>query len=103
MSPPGAARTGSELWVITSYFNPSGSRRRLLNYRQFRRYLAAPLLTVELSFGAPPTLAAPDADILLQCRDGDVMWQKERLLKPCLGPLAGRLQTGRLDRLRPDL
>jgi hypothetical protein len=87
MSPPGAARTGSELWVITSYFNPSGSRRRLLNYRQFRRYLAAPLLTVELSFGAPPTLAAPDADILLQCRDGDVMWQKERLLNHALAHL----------------
>ncbi len=82
--PPGA---GGELWAITSYFNPAGSRRRLLNYRQFRRYLAAPLLTVELSFGTPPALAAPDADILVHCRDGDVMWQKERLLNHALAHL----------------
>lgn len=81
------ASTAGELWVVTSYFNPTGSRRRLLNYRQFRRCLAAPLLTVELSFGVPPALAAPDADILLQCRDGDVMWQKERLLNHALAHL----------------
>ena len=24
------------LWAITSYFNPAGYRRRLLNYRRFR-------------------------------------------------------------------
>jgi hypothetical protein len=84
MNRKGPAGTDGELWVITSYFNPAGSRRRLQNYRQFRRYLAAPLLTVELSFGAPPALAPPDADILLHCRDGDVMWQKERLLNHAL-------------------
>lgn len=81
------AGAGGELWAITSYFNPAGSRRRLMNYRQFRRCLATPLLTVELSFTAPPALAAGDADILLQCRDGDVMWQKERLLNHALDHL----------------
>jgi hypothetical protein len=87
MNRHGKAGTGGELWAITSYFNPAGSRRRLLNYRQFRRYLAAPLLTVELSFGAPPALVASDADILVHCRDGDVMWQKERLLNHALAHL----------------
>jgi hypothetical protein len=46
----------------------------------FRRQLVVPLATVELSFDAPFTLGAGDADVLIQLRDGDVMWQKERLL-----------------------
>ncbi|MGE0329835.1 MAG: hypothetical protein AB7P37_03990 [Ramlibacter sp.] len=87
MTRPGQSGSAGEFWVITSYFNPAGSRRRLLNYREFRRCLAVPLLTVELGFGAPPALAAADADILLHCRDGDVMWQKERLLNHALAHL----------------
>ncbi|MBG9386536.1 hypothetical protein [Caenimonas aquaedulcis] len=75
------------LWAITSYFNPLGSRRRLDNYRHFRRHLRAPLLAVELSFGEGPHLARGDADILVQCRDGDLLWQKERLLNRALQSL----------------
>lgn len=74
----------SPLWVVTSYFNPAGYRRRLDNYRVFRRLLRAPLLTVELAFGAPPELGRDDADILMHCDGGDVMWQKERLLNHAL-------------------
>jgi hypothetical protein len=74
------------LWAITSYFNPAGYRRRLANYRMFRRHLAVPLLAVELA-GARAELTAGDADILVQCHDGDVLWQKERLLNHALAHL----------------
>jgi hypothetical protein len=70
----------SALWVITSYFNPVGYRRRLLNYRRFRSALGVPLAAVELSFTGSWELADHDADLLLRVADGDVMWQKERLL-----------------------
>ena len=71
------------LWAITSFFNPMNYRRRLENYRVFRRFLDAPLVTVELAFG-DFQLASDDADILIQIRGQDVMWQKERLLNVAL-------------------
>jgi hypothetical protein len=68
------------LWAITSYFNPTGSRRRLANYRKFRASLAAPLLAVECSPEGRFELTCEDADLLVQVAGGDLMWQKERLL-----------------------
>ncbi|RPI03272.1 MAG: hypothetical protein EHM71_14720, partial [Zetaproteobacteria bacterium] len=75
----GDAQSGS-LWAITSYFNPVGYRRRLANYRVFRRHLAVPLVTVELAFDGRFQLQPADAEILIQRRGGAVLWQKERLL-----------------------
>jgi len=56
------------------------SRRRRENYDLFRRYLKAPLLTVELAYGEGFELSEKDAEILIQLRGRDVLWQKERLL-----------------------
>jgi hypothetical protein len=75
------------LWAVTSYFNPAGYRRKLPNYRVFRQRLAVPLLAVELSHGAQFELGPGDADILVQLRGGDVMWQKERLLNVAISRL----------------
>ena len=77
----------SNLWAITSYFNPAGSGRRLRNYRIFRERLAAPLVAVELAYGPDFELCKGDADILLQIHSADVMWQKERLLNVALAAL----------------
>ena len=77
----------SELWAITSFFNPIGYRRRLENYKHFRRHLTVPLLTVELSFSGDFELSDSDADILVQIRGGDVLDQKERLLNLALSRL----------------
>ena len=55
-----------ELCVITSYFNPAGYRRRLLNYRRFRAALQVPLAAVELSFDGCWELADDDADYLVR-------------------------------------
>ena len=70
----------SALWVITSFFNPAGYRSRLLNYRKFRAALQVPVAAAELSFNGSWELGERDADILMRVADGDVMWQKERLL-----------------------
>jgi hypothetical protein len=77
----------SDLWAITSYFNPAQYRRRLANYRNFRRHLRIPLVTVELAYGPDFELQDGDADILVQLRGGAVLWQKERLLNLALGVL----------------
>lgn len=77
------------LWAVTSYFNPMGYRRRRANYRIFRERLSLPLVAVELVYGAEPELGPDDAEILIQLRGSDVLWQKERLLDiafPALPP-----------------
>jgi hypothetical protein len=77
------------LWAITSYFNPMGYRRRLANYRLFRARLNVPLVAVELAYGPDFELNADDADVLIQLRGRDVLWQKERLLNLALQALPG--------------
>src|SRR5215203_3644181 len=79
---------GQPLWAITSYFNPMRYQRRLANYHTFREHLKVPLITVELSYGAEEfDLREGEADILIQLRGQDVLWQKERLLNVALGAL----------------
>jgi hypothetical protein len=68
------------LWVVASYYNPAGYRRRLHNFRAFRRHLAAPLLVVELSRDGRGELDDGDADILVRLHGDDRIWQKERLI-----------------------
>ncbi|MDD5226815.1 MAG: hypothetical protein PHV97_06525 [Candidatus Omnitrophica bacterium] len=69
---------------MTSFFNPSGYKTKLRNYRLFRKasqQQGLKLLAVELAFGRTPfELAKGDADILIRLRSNSVMWQKERLL-----------------------
>jgi hypothetical protein len=75
------------LWAITAYFNPAGYRRRLANYRVFRERLTVPLVAVELAYGPGFELKESDAEILVQLRGGDILWQKERLLNLALRKL----------------
>lgn len=42
---------GSDVWAITSFYNPIGYRRRRENFDHFRRRLNVPLVAVELGFG----------------------------------------------------
>ena len=80
-------RKDESLWAVTSYFNPAGYRRRLANYRIFRNRFTLPLVAVELAYGPDFELNENDAEILIQLRGGDVLWQKERLLNVALGAL----------------
>lgn len=68
------------MWAITCYFNPMGYRRRLVNFRAFRRALGLPLVAVELSYDGTFVLTDDDADTIVRMRARDVMWQKEHLL-----------------------
>ena len=80
------------LYAMTTYFNPVAlnplaQRRRLRNYRLFRKGLSVPLITVELAFDGRFELAADDAEHLIRVRKADVMFQKERLLNIALRAL----------------
>jgi hypothetical protein len=75
------------LWAITSYFNPVGFASRLNNFQTFRANLDVPLVVVELSFDGMFELRSDDAEIVVQIKGGDTLWQKERLLNVALGYL----------------
>jgi hypothetical protein len=77
-------RNDTPLWGITAYFNPVDQPFRLENFRRFRAHLAVPLVAVELAYGPDFELQPGDADILIQLRATDVLWQKERLLNLAL-------------------
>ena len=83
--PPPVPRTlGGEIWGVTTFFNPHGYANKKQNYDRFRAGLAdvgLRLLTVELVFDdREPELGPADAESLVRVRDGDWLWQKERLL-----------------------
>ena len=82
-----------DMAVVTCFFNPTGSRRRVENFKQFRRALDAcglPVLTVELAFGNDPFMLDREAGELLQLRSDSPMWQKERLLNIGIGRMLER-------------
>lgn len=74
----------SPLWAITCYFNPAGYHSRRANFLVFREHLPVPLVAVELSYTDTLELNPSEADLLIQLRGGDVLWQKERLLNIAL-------------------
>jgi hypothetical protein len=91
-------RLAEEVWGICAYFNPVGYRRRLANYREFRRHLAVPLVTVEMSHDGRYELGPDDADVLIQCSAADVLWQRERMLNLALAAVPpGCNKIARLD------
>ena len=83
----------SPVWAITSYFDPFNRGHRLPVYREFRRHLAVPLVTVELAFRGDFHLQPGDADILIRLRGGSLLWQKERLLNLALGALPAHVEA----------
>lgn len=86
------SRSGENHWAVTCYFNPGNYRSRLDNFRAFRRELGVPLVAAELSMNGSFHLDRHDADILVPLRDGDVLWQKERLLNIATARLPGECE-----------
>ena len=85
-------RWQGSFWAITTYYpfdDPPGQRRRLQVYREFRRRLRLPLVTVELSLNGFH-LSPDDAEVLVQIPDGALLWQKERLLNVALSSRTSR-------------
>ena len=79
--------TGAQIWAMTSYYNSAHIERRRENFTLFRANLGVPLIAVEQGYDRPFELMSSDADILIQIRGGDPMWQKERLLNLALDAL----------------
>jgi len=74
--------TSSDLWVITTYFNPVGYKTKRRNFDAFMagmREAGANVLVIELAFGDQPFEFEPGRN-LIQLRGRGVMWQRERLL-----------------------
>jgi hypothetical protein len=72
-----------KVWAVCCYFNFTSSQFRLQNYKIFRENLKkhdVKLLTLEFDINGIYELKEEDADVLIQLTDGDLMWQKERLL-----------------------
>lgn len=75
-------RSHDELAVVSCFFNPGASRRRVDNYRAFlqgMRERGVRCLVVELAFGDNPH-AIDDYEDTIQLRCDDILWHKERLL-----------------------
>jgi len=84
--------TSDALWVVTPYFNPAGYKRRLQNFRAFRKHLRAPLLVVELAREGRHQLSDDDADIVIRLTGEDRIWQKERMINIGVGELPGYVE-----------
>lgn len=72
----------NELAVVSCFFNPGGSARRVSNFRAFLSAVkksGVRCLVVELAFGAAP-FEFDDHDDVIQVRTDHVLWHKERLL-----------------------
>lgn len=72
----------NELAVVSCFFNPGGSTRRVKNFRNFLAAVknsGVRCLVVELAFGSAP-FEFDDHEDVIQLRSNDVLWHKERLL-----------------------
>lgn len=72
----------SDLFVITTYFNPCGYATRRENYNRFMagmRRAGVPCITVECAFG-DDAFELPASLGVVQVRSKTLLWQKERLL-----------------------
>jgi hypothetical protein len=72
----------SELWVVSTYFNPRGYKSKRANLVRFLtglREQGVPFRIAECAFGNAP-FDLPPCSSVLHVRTPDVIWQKERLL-----------------------
>jgi hypothetical protein len=80
-----------DMWIVTTYFNPSGYKIKSSNYETFAATLTDSGLNwivVEGAFGDRSFDLVPSGNCI-QVRAGDVMWQKERLINLALRHLPG--------------
>jgi hypothetical protein len=79
----------TDLWIISSFFNPNGYKTKLRNYERFGDVIARSglnSLVVECSFGLAP-FALSESPSVIRVTSRHVMWQKERLLNLALSHL----------------
>lgn len=74
----------SDIWAVTTFYNPLKLHSRIINYRLFRERLSLPLVAIELSYTEDFELDNGDAEILVHLSGRSILWQKERLLNKAL-------------------
>jgi hypothetical protein len=74
----------SEIWAITTYYNPIKYKNRNQNFKVFKKNLNIPLITVELGNYSNFELNVSDSEILIQVVSNSIMWHKEKLLNVAL-------------------
>lgn len=84
MRPQGSAQAPGtdDFAVVSCFFNPGGSQRRIKNFEAFLSGIKASgvrCLVVELAFSSRPFQFGDHEDVI-QLRTSDIMWHKERLL-----------------------
>lgn len=79
------------MWAITTYYNPARYESKLYNFKAFHQRLGLPLVVVEHVLPEGQSELAPylaeypaQKTILVVVNQGDIMWQKERLLNVAL-------------------
>ncbi len=80
--PPRALLDSLELAVVSCFFNPNGSQRRVANFKAFLAGIRASgvhVLSIEVATGSAP-FQLDEADDVIRLRSDDIMWHKERLL-----------------------
>lgn len=77
------------LHCISSYFNPTNSKKIKENYLTFRKNLKVPLTTVELAFNDQPFFISDS--IKIRGDRNNIMWQKERLLNIAIDSLPNNI------------
>jgi len=68
------------LWGLVAYFNPLHWHCRKRNYEIFCSLIGIPLITVELATDGRFELDGKLSAILVRLGEGDIMWQRERLV-----------------------
>lgn len=81
------------IWAITTYYNPENYSSRYENFKIFREKLGIPLIVVEFSSSGKFQLGIEDATILIQIPEGDILWQKERLLNIALSKIPDEVEN----------
>ena len=77
------------LHCISSYFNPTNSKKIKENYLTFRKNLKVPITTVELAFNDQPFFISDS--IKIRGDTNNIMWQKERLLNIAIDSLPNNI------------
>jgi glycosyltransferase involved in cell wall biosynthesis len=79
--------SASNIWAITSYYNPLKYQRREANFQRFREALDLPLIVVELSVDGTFQVPSDERTVVIKVNSQTVLWHKETLLNRAIAQI----------------